>query len=181
MSNFKDHDFSDNIYQFEVNPDLLEVLLTTLITECNLPLRLVESPAFRNLLVYLNPQVEPWLPESHNTIHAWVLRQFEFQKQRVKKQLQGSVSCIHITTDLWTSSNNLALLGAIAHFVNPQGDLEEALICLKEVEGSHSGENLSRYILQAINDFEITPRLGYFQMDNAPNNDLLLREVSIST
>lgn len=181
MSYFKDQDFSDNIYQFEVNPDLLEVLLTTLITECNLPLRLVESPAFRNLLVYLNPQVEPWLPESHNTIHAWVLRQFEFQKQRVKKQLQASVSCIHITTDLWTSSNNLALLGAIAHFVNPQGGLEEALICLKEVEGSHSGENLSRYILQAIDDFEITPRLGYFQMDNAPNNDLLLREVSIST
>jgi len=64
MSDFKDHDFGDNIYQFEVNPDLLEVLLTTLITECNLPLRLVESPAFRNLLVYLNPQVEPWLPES---------------------------------------------------------------------------------------------------------------------
>jgi hypothetical protein len=177
--NLEDIDYGDIIGQSDVNPDQLEVLLTTLITECNLPLRLVESPAFRNLLVYLNRQVEPWLPGDHHTIRNWISRQFDFQKEQVKKRLQGSLSCIHITTDLWTSGNDLALLGAIAHFVNSQGNLEEVLICLKEVEGSHTGENLSQYILQAINDFDITPRLGYFQMDNAPNNNVMLREVSI--
>jgi hypothetical protein len=177
--NLEDIDYGDFISQSDVNPDQLEVLLTTLIAECNLPLRLVESPAFRNLLVYLNRQVEPWLPEDHHTIRNWISRQFDFQKQQVKKRLQASLSCIHITTDLWTSGNDLALLGAIAHFVNSQGNLEEVLICLKEVEGSHTGENLSQYILQAIDDFDITSRLGYFQMDNAPNNDTMLREVSI--
>jgi hypothetical protein len=176
--NLDDIDYINFISQSDVNPDQLEVLLTTLITECNLPLRLVESPAFRNLLTYLNRQVEPWLPEDHHTIQTWISRQFDFQKQQVKKRLQASLSCIHITTDLWTSGNDLALLGAIAHFVTPQGNLEEVLICLKEVDGSHTGENLSQYILQAINDFDITSRLGYFQMDNAPNNDTMLREVS---
>ena len=87
---------------------------------------------------------------------------------------------LHITTDLWTSGNDLALLGAIAHFVNSEGDLEEVLIALKEVEGAHTGENLSKYILAAINDFDITPQLGYFQMDNASNNDTMIREVSAS-
>ena len=66
--NLEDIDYSDFISQSDVNPDQLEVLLTTLITECNLPLRLVESPSFRNLSVYLNRQVEPWLPEDHHTI-----------------------------------------------------------------------------------------------------------------
>jgi hypothetical protein len=169
----------DYTEQPDVNPDQLEVLITTFITECNLPLRLVECSSFRNLLVYLNRQIEPWLPEDHYTIRSWIIRQFDFYKQQVKEQLQASCSCIHISTDLWTSGNDLALLGAIAHFVNSQGDLEEALICLKEVDGPHSGENLSLYILQAIDDFDITPRLGYFQMDNAPNNDVMLREVSI--
>ena len=169
----------DYIDQSDVNPDQLEVLITTFITECNLPLRLVECSSFRSLLVYLNRQIEPWLPEDHHTIRTWILRQFDFYKQQVKKQLQDSISCIHISTDLWTSGNDLALLGAIAHFVSSQGDLEEVLICLKEVEGSHTGENLSRYILQAIDDFGITPRLGCFQMDNAPNNDVMLREVSV--
>jgi hypothetical protein len=171
-------DFGTYIDQ-AINPDQLEVLLTTLISECSLPLSLVESPSFRNLLVYLNRQVEPWLPDDHHTIRTWISRQFEFQKQQVKKRLQESLSCIHITADLWTSGNDLALLGAIAHFVNAQGNLEEVLICLKEVKESHTGENLSRYMLQAIDDFDITPQLGYFQMDNAPNNDVMLREVSI--
>ena len=170
---------SDYIAQSDVNPDQLEVLITTFITECNLPLRLVECSSFRNLLVYLNHQIEPWLPEDHHTIRTWIQRQFDFNKQQIKDQLRTALSYIHISTDLWTSGNNLALLGAIARFVNSQGDLEEVLICLKEVEGSHTGENLSQYILQAIDDFEITPRLGYFQMDNAPNNDVMLREVSI--
>ena len=77
------------------------------------------------------------------------------------------------------SGNDLALLDAIVYFVNSQGDLEEALIYLKEVDRLYSCENLSLHILQAIDDFDITPRLGYFQMDNAPNNDIMLREVSI--
>ena len=171
--------FSDCVDPSEVNPDQLEVLLTTLIAECNLPLCLVERASFRSLLVYLNRQVEPWLPEDHHTIRTWISRQFDFQKQQVKKRLQASLSCVHITTDLWTSGNELALLGAIAHFVNSQGSLEEVLICLNEVKGPHTGENLSQYVLEAINDFDITSRLGYFQMDNAPNNDVMLREVSI--
>ena len=82
--NLEDFDYSDFI-QPDINPDQLEVLLTTLITECNLPLRLVESPAFRNLLVYLNYQVEPWLPEDHHTMQGWISRPFDFQKQQVKK------------------------------------------------------------------------------------------------
>jgi hypothetical protein len=71
-------------------------------------------------------------------------------------------------------------LGAIAHFINPQGDLEEVLIALKEIDGAHTGENLSQFILAAIDDFDITSRLDYLQMDNAPNNDTMIREVSAS-
>jgi hypothetical protein len=87
QDNLEDIDDTDFISQSDVNPDQLEVLLTTLITECNLPLRLVESPSFRNLLVYLNRQVEPWLREDHHTIRTWISRQFDFQKQQVKKRL----------------------------------------------------------------------------------------------
>jgi hypothetical protein len=45
-------------------------------------------------------------------------------KQQVLKRLPASLSYINITTDLWTSGSGLALLGAITHFANHQGDLE---------------------------------------------------------
>src|ERR1700712_1231644 len=79
---------SDYIAQSDVNPDQLEVLITTFITECNLPLRLVECSSFRNLLVYLKHQIEPWLPEDHHTIRTWIQRQFDFNKQQIKDQLR---------------------------------------------------------------------------------------------
>ena len=69
----------------------------------------------------------------------------------------------------------------IVHSVDLHGNLEEVLICLEEVNGPHTGENLSQYILEAIYEFNITSRLGHFQMDNAPNNDVMIREVSICT
>ena len=72
--NIEDINSSDFINQLDINPDQLEVLLTILITECNLPLGLVKSPAFRNLLVYLNYQVKPWLPEDHYTIRTQISR-----------------------------------------------------------------------------------------------------------
>lgn len=80
LEDLEDIDYSDIFGYSNINADQLEVLLTTLITECNLPLRLVESPSFRNLLVYINPRVEPWLPEDHHTIQTWISRQFDFQK-----------------------------------------------------------------------------------------------------
>lgn len=162
-----------------INADQLEVLTVNFITSCNLPLRLVECPSFRNLLAYLNPDIDTWLPEDHHTINNWIIRQYDFQKGKIKSRLQSAKSCIHLTIDLWTSGNDLALIGIIAHFVNQQGELEELLLCLKEVEGEHTGQNLSKYALDTIEEYGIASRLGYLQMDNAPNNDVMIRYISI--
>jgi hypothetical protein len=42
------------------------------------------------------------------------------------------------------------------------------------VDSTYTGENLSKYILVVVNDFNITSRLSYFQIDNAPNNNTIL-------
>ena len=46
----------------------LEVLYIKFITACHLPLRLVECPEFRDLLNYINNDIDTWLPTSHTTI-----------------------------------------------------------------------------------------------------------------
>ena len=50
---------------------------------------------------------------------------------------------------------------------------------MKVVDGQHTGENLSQYVLKVIQDYGITSRLGYLQMDNASNNDSLIRVLSV--
>jgi hypothetical protein len=50
---------------------------------------------------------------------------------------------------------------------------------MRAVDGQHTGENLSQYVLKVIQDYGITSRLGYLQMDNASNNDSLIRVLSV--
>ncbi len=52
----------------------LEVLYIKFITACHLPLRLVECPKFRDLLNYINNDINTWLSTSYTTITDWVLR-----------------------------------------------------------------------------------------------------------
>jgi hypothetical protein len=80
---------------------------------------------------------------------------------------------------MWTSTNHLAILGIIAHYISEEGTLQECLLAMKVVNGRHTGENLSQYVLQVIQDYGITSRLGYLQMDNASNNDSLIRVLSV--
>lgn len=73
------------------------------------------------------------------------------------------------------------MLRITAVYVCEDGKLETAVLALKAVEGTHDGENLSKYVIEVIIEWGITSKLGYFNIDNAPNNDVMLRHISIST
>ncbi|KAI8404246.1 hypothetical protein FOFC_15741 [Fusarium oxysporum] len=126
-----------------INPDQLEVLYVRFITACSLPFRLVECPEFRALLAYINKDVDTWLSDTHETIRKWIMRQYEDQKEKVKQRIQSAKSRIHISCDLWTSPNSLAILGIVAHYVTEDGQLEHHVLALKDIDSL-----LRRYDIQ---------------------------------
>ena len=154
----------------------LEVLYIKFLTACHLPLRLVECPEFRDLLNYINNNIDTWLPSSHNTITHWVLRQFDSMKEQIKSRLHSALTDIHISCDLWTSPNCLPIFGLVSHYISKDGQLESATLALIDIDGEHSGENLARYLQEVVEDWGISSKLGYIQMDNATNNDTMIRE-----
>jgi hypothetical protein len=161
-----------------VDGDVLEVLFVKFLAVCNQPLRLVECPEFRALLTYLNKDVDKWLNTSHNTIRKWVLRQAEIQEKYQMQRLQNSRSKIHISTDLWTSPNDRAIMVVVAHYLSEDNVLERVVLDLMEVDGSHEGVNLASYIMKTIDHWGIASKLGWFVMDNAANNDTLMKRIS---
>lgn len=75
-----------------------------------------------------------------------MIRTFKQEQEHVKQSLQSSKTKVHFTCDLWTSSNSLAILGIIGHFIAENGELRQAVLGLKEVKDEHSGENLASII-----------------------------------
>jgi hypothetical protein len=91
------------------------------------------------------------------------------------------LSDTHIIVDLWSSPNQLPVLGIIAVYVCEDRKMEKSMLALKVVEGAHDRENLSKYVMDVISEWGIASKLGYFNMDNAPNNDTMLKAISLST
>jgi hypothetical protein len=52
---------------------------------------------------------------------------------------------------------------------------------LREIQGRHTGENLAPIVLDILQEYSITHKLGYIQMDNATNNDTLIAALSSGT
>jgi hypothetical protein len=128
----------------------------------------------------LNKKVDNWLPHSHNTVREWVFRQYKIKRDSQIQRLQSALSDIHIMADLWSSPNRLPVLGITAAYVTEGGKLETSVLSLKMVEGAHDGDNMAKYVMEVINKWGLATKLGYFNMDNAPNNDTMMRAISIS-
>jgi hypothetical protein len=51
---------------------------------------------------------------------------------------------------------------------------------MKEIQGSHDGENVAPIVEEVLEEWGIISTLGYLQMDNASNNDTMIRAFSRS-
>lgn len=159
---------------------VLESLFVRWIATDNQALRLVEHPEFRAFLTYLNSNVNVYLTNSHSTCGEWVLTQYLIEKERIRLRLHSTLYKIHISLDIWTSPNNLPVLGIVAHYINEEGTLEHSVLALREIQGGHEGENTAPIVLEVLEEWGILSKIGYFQMDNDSKNDTLLRAFSRS-
>jgi hypothetical protein len=164
-------------YENAIDPGTLEVLFVQFIVACSLPFRLVECPEFRAFLYYLNTEIDNWLPLSHVHIRTWVMRQYDGHKTKLKQLIQSARSRVHISCDLWTSPNSLAILGIVGHFVSEDGQLQQCVLALKELNGEHTGEDLATVLISVIGNWGFASKIGYFMMDNASNNDTMMRSL----
>ena len=126
---------------------------------------------FRDLLGLFSATLVAHLPTSGSVIRGWITEVFQEHKRVVKEMLHQSKSNIHLSFDMWTSGNNLALVAVVSHFVDKDGNPRTVLLAIKSIQGSHSGENMAQQIIAVIQDYNIASRLGYFVLDNANTND----------
>jgi hypothetical protein len=79
--------------------------------------------------------------------------------------------------DLWTLTNNLALLAVISHFIQVDGKLCYAVLLMKEVEGEHTGANLAKTFISIAKEYNLIEKIGYFVIDNATSNNTLIEYI----
>ena len=161
------------------SPEVFRQKLLRFLCICHIPFAIVEQRAFRDLLLYSSPYLRgnDTLPKSGNSIKAALLEIF-LACQLVLIQLLVESNCqVHISFDLWSSPNNFSMLGLCCHFIDRSWQARTVILGMKRLIGPHSGENMSKLIVKALEVYKLGGRLGYCVLDNAGDNDTCLRAV----
>lgn len=137
----------------------------------------VESVKLKALLAYLQPRCETHIP-SHQTVGRTVGEIYDKVLGTVTETLHSAITKINISFDLWTSTNKLALLGLVAHFINDAGEPTTTLLSLPRQKGRHTGVNLAETVGDVIAEFHLEEKLGNFITDNASSNDTCLERLA---
>ncbi|EKG09418.1 Ribonuclease H-like protein [Macrophomina phaseolina MS6] len=95
-----------------------------------------------------------------------------------KLNYKTAKSRIHFIIDLWSSPHHKAFIGICGQWVDGNYELREALLGLPNVRHSHSGETMSRHLLETIRYFNVAGNIGYFTSDNSTANDTCMRALS---
>ena len=72
---------------------------------------------------------------------------------------QDALGHISLTSDMWTDLNQRSFMAVTAHWMakgdSNQLELRSALIAFREVDGSHSGDNLGQVLFDIVQDIGI--------------------------
>lgn len=160
-------------------PEIVREKLLRMIAVLHLPFSIVESDEFRDFVLYCSPALRgnDTLPKSGATIKTWLLEYFLLSQLVLIQLLLESGAKIHISFDLWSSPNHYSMLGIVCHFIDRQFKARTVMLGLKRLIGPHSGENMSRLLIETITTYKLAHVLSFCVLDNAGDNDTSLRSV----
>jgi hAT family C-terminal dimerisation region len=166
---------SADVLRSVIDDEVVTQALVTMVAAHSLPFRIVEWPEFHAFCGSLNPEAK--ISISRSVITRTLGDMYLSQKDIVRCRLQSAISNIHLTVDVWASPNGYLILAVCCYFITKEGERFKSLLALRDL-GRHTGEEQWAVLLQVLEEYGITHRIGTITGDNASTNDTLCRAAS---
>lgn len=111
-----------------------------------------------------NPAVTPLLVGS-DALGDEVRRTFSEMKEVFEKQ-----TFLRITCDCWISPYQKYVSGATAHWFNEKFELQEVILCLKEISGKHTGVNIANHLIWVLREYGALEKIFCVVAHNTSSN-----------
>jgi hypothetical protein len=171
-------DSEQRILPDAAKPEVVKAALLRLVIRRNLPDNCVQWPELHTLIHTVNYMATDVLPTSHSTVAAAISDEFHLKQSKIREQLLNAITPIHLTTDTWTSPNDIEFQAINAHYIGAELKLRKALIALTELEAGHSSEEVAKHALYTMNWYGLNDKLGFITGDNHGANDTLCRAIA---
>jgi hypothetical protein len=70
--------------------------------------------------------------------------------------LENSISCVALTSDIWSGNAKEDYISVIVHFVNEDWDLQKRIIAMRLIDVLHTVVNIASRIETVIDEFGLT-------------------------
>ena len=99
---------------------------------------------------------------SADTIRRDTLKLYQDKKTSIRNILQNVSGRISLTTDVWTSQQQLSYSSVTVHFIDKDWKLFSFLMSFRLIRFPHTGVNIASSIKSSTDDFLITTKVLYF-------------------
>ena len=147
--------------------DKINALIGNLIAENMLPISVVDSPAFVNLVTFQEPSYK--VP-CRQTMTDLLRRQEKELKAKVKAELvQDKSMKVAITTDIWTSLTNQAYMSVTASYIMPEWKLKTPVLSTFPMDECHTADYITQSLKQTADEWSIADQISVVVHDGAAN------------
>ena len=133
------------------------------------PFRVVEGEGFKLLCRQLQPQM---IVPSRRTIATDCYQLYLAEKLKLKAFFKSDCTRVALTTDCWTSIQNLSYMAITAHFIDNQWNFQKRIISFALIP-NHKGETIGKKVEEALKEWGIRS-VSTITVDNASSNDVAI-------
>lgn len=100
------------------------------VIDSDVPFTIFEHKFLKELFYQFDHELALQIPWSSSSITRELQKIFESKADIIKAELGSALTKIHISFDLWTSLNRLAIMAVFAHFIDKFGNQQSRLLAL---------------------------------------------------
>ncbi|XP_058733634.1 zinc finger BED domain-containing protein RICESLEEPER 2-like [Vicia villosa] len=134
------------------------------------PFSTVEGEGFKYFCSQMQPQFS--IP-SRRTIARDCFQLYLDEKVRLRAFFKSDCSRVAITTDCWTSVQNLNYLTITAHFIDREWNYQKRIISFTDIE-NHRGKTVGKKVEDVLKEWGLR-NVSTITVDNAASNDVAVR------
>ncbi|KAJ5300123.1 hypothetical protein N7508_007366 [Penicillium antarcticum] len=146
------------------------------ISTAHLPFRIIEHTQFKDLVEVIQQAPSKVNIPSARSMRRYLDSTVKSSQKEILRRLPDR-SRLSIALDCWTSPFQQAFMAVTGYFLDQDWNYCEVLLGFEHLHGSHTGENLSKTVIQLLTDHEITDRVLSVTTDNATNNNTLMMNI----
>nr|KYP38025.1 Putative AC transposase [Cajanus cajan] len=131
------------------------------------PFRVVEGEGFKHFCRQLQPQ---FIVPSRHTIARLCFQFYMDEKHKLKAFFKSNCARVALTTDCWTSIQNLNYLALTTHFIDNDWKYQKRIISFSIVP-NHKGETIGKKVEEVLKEWGLR-NVSTITVDNASANDV---------